>query len=212
MGLAAVAPPEWVGTAEASELTGRSPRQLARLVQGGVLTRRKDKETGHWEYKKSVLLTLAEPEETDAAADLLDVARTLIVTMGEPCRLFVEATKAEMARLSARCAELEKVHTEMVVAREAALSEEFAREMQATQLEASETRKTAALAQGLQVLNAVVADQKASKLLASFTNEQIDQLLQVGDVLLKPEQQAALKAFRDGRAKAAMTASQTEAA
>lgn len=187
---------DWVSIEEAIALTKRSRRQVGRLVESGVVHRRKNAR-GRWEYERESLeQVLQRPAETDAA-DLMDVARGLLATMESPMRLFVDHLQRELVALRARCAELESTQTQMIAAREAALSQAFDREVLALKTEGEENRKTLALNQGAALVSAITSELKASRFLNSVSVEQLELLTTVGSALLTPEQLQHLREFRD---------------
>ena len=202
---------DWLSIDEAMALTKRSRRKIGRLVESGAVHRRRDSR-GRWEYERESLeRVLQRPDETDAA-DLMDVARGLLNTMESPMRLYVEHLKLELAAMRARCAELESLQTQLITAREEALSQAFDREVLALKTEGEENRKTLALNQGAALVGAVTAEMRASRFLGSFTLEQLEMFASLGGALLTPEQLAELNAFKQQRAATAEQAAKDASA
>lgn len=206
----------WVSTKEAERLTGRHRKTLGRLVDQGRLRRRKNPEDGQWEYERHRLVALGEPQD-DPADDLLDAARQVIATignqvgiMGEPMRLYVEHLERELKRLTEANDQLQRLQVEMIAAREEAHNQAFEREAAAAELEGRESRKTMALAQASNWLDSLVSEARASKLLGTITNEQLDQLLAVGGAFLNAEQLGMLRAVREQRTKQTIDAEGAE--
>ena len=214
MALAAVAEPEpeWVNAKEAQDLSGRHRKTLHRLVDAGRIRRRKDG-SGRYEYRRADLLRLGDEEVADDHQDeLFDSLKQIIQLMRGPMEIYTDHLKDELTQLRARCRYLEDTHVETVRAREAAESTALEREAQVTTLEAQENRKSLALAKGFQVLDALLSEARASKLLGSLDTEQLDGLLELGPAILKPEQLAVLNQLKEHRAKKEAAAAQTQEA
>lgn len=187
-------PPDWVTGAEAEKLSGRSRRQLLRLLDQGRVRRRKD-ERGKFEWERGPLERLADVPEAAAEGDLLDVARQFLQTMSEPMRLYVEHLQHELSRLTEQNGELLKLQVELVRAREQALSESFLRDAAAAELEAKEDRKNLALQKGMLLLEAIISEQHAGQLLKGLTDEQFGTLLEAAPAFLDAKQIAQLHAL-----------------
>ena len=192
---ARISPPKkWITTQEAEELTGFSARHLGRLVKAGVVNRRKLDKV--WEYNRHDLEHVDDRTPPDAGSDLLDVTRSLLVTMGEPMRLYVEHLERELARMTASQERLLTLQVDLVRAREESLSEAHEREARTVELEAAESRKTLAMAQGMKLIESITSEAKASKLVGSLTAQQIEMLLTLGGSVLTQEQLDGLRALQ----------------
>lgn len=194
----------WYSTAEAADVLGYAPRTLSRLAREGHLKRQRV--GGNWRFDKDQVDRLAQiPDQ--AIQDqveyieedtLLKQAHEFVRAMVGPARALSDSLQAENAALRKRCAELERLQTELLTAREEALDRRHERELEVGTLAKKEERKQLALQQLLALvpdaMNSIVP---ALKLVKSLTPEQRVVLQEAESAFLTDEQRKLLSQVLD---------------
>jgi len=208
------APPGWLSTLQAVELSGFRRRKLEKLAREGVLVREKNaRGLVFWDAEQlQQAIELDEPSDEPAAPTgaaestallkqahgHLEAALKLVL---DPAAALLKQALAENERLRDHVRKLEAAHLDSLAARENLLSEQHLRALATAEVAQSAQRKDRALAMVGQALPKLLAsvNPKATAvvaLMASLTSEQRGMLLETE--LLTDEQKGHVRAALEG--------------
>jgi hypothetical protein len=145
----------WVTAQEAADKFKCAARVFSRAAESGQLERKRSADDKVWLYREADCFELREPDVREemlaSVRDMLKVAnqhaKDAFDLVTSPSRELFKllreentALRDEKARLMARIEHLEKAHETLVVAREAALNEQHARELEQKKFDRKEAR------------------------------------------------------------------------
>jgi hypothetical protein len=145
----------WITAQEAGDKFKCTARVFSRAAESGTLERKRSADDKVWLYRESDCAELREPdvreEMLSSVRDMLKVAnqhaKDAFDLVTSPSRELFKllreentALREEKGRLTARIEHLEKTHDTLVLAREAALNEQHARELEQKKFDRKEAR------------------------------------------------------------------------